>query len=70
MGHRTILARRARESSNQAYILIVVVSGDVQERLVARTLLNPVELPIGVVTSFIGAFLFIVIFYRSRRARV
>ena len=38
--------------------------------LVARTLLNPVELPIGVVTSFIGAFLFIVIFYRSRRARV
>ena len=38
--------------------------------LVARTLLNPVELPIGVVTSFIGAFLFIMIFYRSRRARV
>ncbi len=38
--------------------------------LVARTLLNPIELPIGVVTSFIGAFLFIVIFYRSRRARV
>ena len=38
--------------------------------LVARTLLNPVELPIGVVTSFIGAFLFIVIFYRSKRVRV
>ena len=38
--------------------------------LVARILLNPVELPIGVVTSFVGAFLFIVIFYRSRRARV
>ncbi len=38
--------------------------------LVARTLLNPIELPIGVVTSFIGAFLFIVIFYRSRRARI
>ena len=38
--------------------------------LVARTLLNPIELPIGVVTSFIGAFLFIVIFYRSMRARV
>ncbi len=37
--------------------------------LLARTLLNPIELPIGVVTSFIGAFLFIVIFYRSRRAR-
>lgn len=38
--------------------------------LLARTLLNPVELPIGVVTSFIGAFLFIVIFYRSKRVRV
>ena len=38
--------------------------------LVARILLNPIELPIGVVTSFAGAFLFIAIFYRSRRARV
>jgi len=37
--------------------------------LVARILLNPVELPIGVVTSFIGAILFVVIFYRSRRVR-
>lgn len=32
------LARRLRESSAQAYIPIIVVSGDVQERLVARTL--------------------------------
>ena len=38
--------------------------------LAARMLLNPIELPIGVVTSFIGAFLFIVIFYRSKRVRV
>jgi len=38
--------------------------------LVARILLNPVELPIGVVTSFVGAFLFIAIFYRSKRARI
>lgn len=37
--------------------------------LVARVLLNPLELPIGVVTSFIGAILFVVIFYRSRRVR-
>ena len=37
--------------------------------LAARILFNPVELPIGVVTSFIGAILFVVIFYRSRRAR-
>lgn len=32
------LARQVRESSAQAFIPIVVVSGDVQERLVARTL--------------------------------
>lgn len=37
--------------------------------LLARILFNPVELPIGVVTSFIGAILFVVIFYQSRRAR-
>lgn len=36
--------------------------------LVARILLNPLQLPIGVVTSIIGAALFIVIFYRSRRS--
>ena len=38
--------------------------------LAARILLNPLELPIGVVTSFVGAILFVVIFYRSRRMRV
>lgn len=36
--------------------------------LAARTILSPLELPIGVVTSFIGAILFVYIFYRSRRA--
>lgn len=35
--------------------------------LMARVLLNPVELPIGVVTSMIGAAAFILIFYRSRK---
>lgn len=35
--------------------------------LVSRVLLSPRELPIGVVTSFIGSILFIVIFYQSRR---
>lgn len=35
--------------------------------LVARVLLNPLELPIGVVTSFLGAILFVIIFYQSRR---
>lgn len=36
--------------------------------LLARVLLSPVELPIGVVTSFIGAILFVALFIRSRRA--
>ena len=35
--------------------------------LVARTLLNPRELPIGVVTSIVGAIVFVCIYYRSRR---
>lgn len=35
--------------------------------LIARILLNPRELPIGVVTSLIGAVVFIFIFYQSRK---
>ena len=37
--------------------------------LTARTLLSPIELPIGVVTSLVGAVAFIIIFYRTRKAR-
>ena len=37
--------------------------------LIARVLLNPLELPIGVVTSLIGAVLFIYVFYTSRKRR-
>jgi iron complex transport system permease protein len=37
--------------------------------LLARTVLNPSELPIGVVTSFIGALLFIYIFYTQTRKK-
>ena len=36
--------------------------------LTARTILSPLELPIGVVTSFIGSIVFIYIFYSSRKA--
>lgn len=38
--------------------------------LAARVILSPLELPIGVVTSFVGAILFVIIFYRARRIRV
>lgn len=37
--------------------------------LAARTLLSPIELSIGVVTSLVGAVAFVIIFYRSRKAR-
>ena len=37
--------------------------------LVARTLLSPIELSIGVVTSLVGAVAFVAIFYRTRKAR-
>ena len=41
-----------------------------QADLASRIVLSPLELPIGVVTSLIGAFAFIVIFYRTRKGGV
>ena len=38
--------------------------------LIARTIVSPIELPIGVVTSMIGAVMFIVIFVRQRNRRI
>ena len=37
--------------------------------LAARTVLSPVELPVGVVTSLIGSVFFVVIFYRTGKTR-
>lgn len=37
--------------------------------LTARTAVSPVELPIGVVTSLVGAVAFVIIFSRARKAR-
>ncbi len=37
--------------------------------LVSRTLLSPIELPIGVVTSLVGSIVFVGIFYHSRKRR-
>ena len=37
--------------------------------LIARTILSPIELSIGVVTSLVGALAFVFIFYRSRKGR-
>jgi len=38
--------------------------------MTARCILSPIEMPIGVITSLIGAFTFIVIFCRSRKEGV
>ena len=35
--------------------------------LTARTILSPIELSIGVVTSLVGAVAFVIIFYRTRK---
>lgn len=35
--------------------------------LLSRTIISPVELPIGVVTSFVGAIVFIYIFFKTRK---
>ncbi|MEG2815485.1 MAG: iron ABC transporter permease [Oscillospiraceae bacterium] len=37
--------------------------------LISRTLLRPIELPIGVITSFVGAIVFVFIFFKSRRVQ-
>jgi iron complex transport system permease protein len=37
--------------------------------LTARTILSPIELSIGVVTSLVGAVAFVIIFYRTRKRR-
>lgn len=36
--------------------------------LLARTILSPIELPVGVVTSLFGSVVFVVVFYRARKA--
>ena len=37
--------------------------------LLARTIIAPTELPIGIITSFIGAPVFAYIFFRQRRTK-
>lgn len=36
--------------------------------LVSRTIISPKELPIGVITSLIGAIIFVIVFYKNRKA--
>lgn len=36
--------------------------------LLSRTILRPAEIPIGIITSFVGSFIFIYIFYKKRKS--
>lgn len=56
-GHRRLLP--AAMLSGAVFLLLA--------DLIARTLLSPVELSIGVVTSMVGAVVFVAIFYRTRK---
>lgn len=38
--------------------------------LLSRTIVAPLELPIGVVTSLIGAIVFVIVFFRTRKAKL
>ena len=57
-GHRRLLS--ASMFSGAIFLLLA--------DLAARTVLSPIELSIGVVTSLVGAVAFVVIFYRTRKA--
>jgi len=35
--------------------------------LIGRVIINPLQLPIGVVTSFIGSIVFVCIFFKTRK---
>jgi len=37
--------------------------------LAGRTILSPIEIPIGVVTSLVGSVIFVIVFYKTRKAR-
>jgi iron complex transport system permease protein len=63
------LARRAAGVSSRALIPVCVLMGAalcVTADLLARTLLAPNELPVGVVTAFVGAPVFIALLARRR----
>jgi len=56
-GHKRLLP--ASMFSGAIFLMLADLAG--------RTMLRPLELPIGVVTSFIGSIVFVYIFYTSRR---
>ena len=50
-------------------VILITVSALIGVCVSIRTLFSPIELSIGVVTSLVGAVAFVIIFYRTRKAR-
>jgi len=66
------ITRMVSGPNHQKLLPAAMVSGGVfllLADLIGRTILRPLEIPIGVVTSLIGAVVFVVIFYRMRKGR-
>lgn len=66
------MARLIVGPNHQKLLPAVIFSGAIflmLTDLAARIILNPIELPLGVVTSLIGAVLFMIILIRSRKGR-
>ena len=65
------MARMAAGPNHRRLLPLSMFSGAIfllLADLLARTLLSPIELPIGVVTSLVGAAAVVLIFYRTRKA--
>lgn len=66
------IMRRFVGPGHNKLLIITAVGGSVFllfADLIARTALRPAELPIGVITSFIGSILFVYIYYSMRKVK-
>lgn len=66
------IMRRIVGPSHQKLLVVTAIGGSVFllfADLIARTVLSPIELPIGVITSFVGSILFVYIYYSMRKVR-
>ncbi|MFB0972465.1 MAG: iron ABC transporter permease [Neofamilia sp.] len=66
------IMRRFVGPTHSKLLLVTAIGGSVFllfADLVARTVLSPIELPIGVITSFIGSVLFVYIYYSMRKVK-
>ncbi|NLD17275.1 MAG: iron ABC transporter permease [Tissierellia bacterium] len=66
------IMRRLVGPSHNKLLIVTAIGGSIFllfADLIARTVLSPIELPIGVITSFVGSILFVYIYYSMRKVR-